>query len=337
MELSKRVYDICDSEEDPSVELKAFLDAHPHVSVDQYRGEYGRQALHSASKRGHAACVRMLLVHGADVDAGDATDEKALAYTSMWNQLECMEILIEAKANVNATNNADLNAVWFASNGKTACLQLLIDNRADVNARGWTGYTPAMNACTVQPHKRGSHLPCLQLLVDNKADLSVRDDDNRDALYFAIQGYDFQQAVSFSVLACDTDAKNVHIDEIDDDDDEGGEEEDDENDGFTVTAAGLAVCIEEYKCIQAYIDEFHRILKDTLSTKVDVDVRVGRGGRGIYQEPMERALEYMGLSMKKDQVVNASIDGADGIIKRALIPFHVLSAAMWRGKYRSHR
>jgi hypothetical protein len=54
---------------------------------------------------------------------------------------------------------------------------------------------------------------------------------------------------------------------------------------------------------------------------------------GIYQESLERALEYMGLSMNKDQVVNASIDGE--AIKRALIPSHVLNAAMWHDKYQS--
>jgi hypothetical protein len=43
---------------------------------------------------------------------------------------------------------------------------------------------------------------------------------------------------------------------------------------------------------------------------------------------LERVLEYMGLSMKKDQVVNASIDGTER--KRALIPFKLLGAEWWR-------
>jgi hypothetical protein len=48
MELSKQVYDICEDVADPSTELKVFLDAHPQVSVNKYRGADGKQALHEA-------------------------------------------------------------------------------------------------------------------------------------------------------------------------------------------------------------------------------------------------------------------------------------------------
>jgi hypothetical protein len=55
-----------------------------------------------------------------------------------------------------------------------------------------------------------------------------------------------------------------------------------------------------------------------LSEHVPVDPRFGLGQMGIYQEPLERTLEYLGLSMSKDQVVNTSIDGET--VRRALIP-----------------
>jgi hypothetical protein len=41
---------------------------------------------------------------------------------------------------------------------------------------------------------------------------------------------------------------------------------------------------------------------------------------------MERVLEYMCLSMSKDQGVNVGIAGGT---KRALIPFHALNAKHW--------
>jgi hypothetical protein len=40
-------------------------------------------------------------------------------------------------------------------------------------------------------------------------------------------------------------------------------------------------------------------------------------------------LEYLGLSMSKDQVVNTNIDGAEEGVKRALIPGHLLNANYW--------
>jgi hypothetical protein len=69
---------------------------------------------------------------------------------------------------------------------------------------------------------------------------------------------------------------------------------------------------------------------------VHLDTRVGRGDNGIYQEPLERTLEYLGLSMSKDQVVNTSIDGEEGV-KRALIPGHLLNANHWFHKYTESR
>jgi ankyrin repeat protein len=313
MELSKQVYRICDTKTDPSTELRAFLDAHPQVSVTKYRSRDGRQALHRASERGHAACVRMLLDQGADVHARDDCEWTALILTSITGKLECMQILIEAKADVNASNMYGQTAAHYAPNhAHTKCLQLLIDNHADVNVRDKRGDTPAMGACI-----KGKDLPCLQLLLDNKADLSVRGNGGRDALCYAMKeaASMYTSGMVFPVFCCNTDAKNVKI---------GGK--------YGVTEALVAACIKEYKHVQTYIDEYHRALKKTLSDEVEVDAHVGRGGKGIYQEPLERVLEYMGLSMHKDQVVNASIDG--GGTKRALLPFHVLNAKVWYNKYR---
>jgi hypothetical protein len=87
--------------------------------------------------------------------------------------------------------------------------------------------------------------------------------------------------------------------------------------------------------VQAYIDEYFGILEPVLSEHVPVDPRFGLGQMGIYQEPLERTLEYLGLSMRKDQVVNDSIDGEEGV-KRALIPGHLLNANHWFNKYTSY-
>jgi hypothetical protein len=324
MELSKRVYEICDGlGRFKRHDLKAFLDDHPGVDVNLFRDEDGeqRQALHAASTIGDAGCMRLLLDHGADVCARDdrgMTPLMTICTTSIKDPVECMLILMEAKADIYAEDKCGTSAVVYASQGNLKGLQLLIDSGVDVNVRSrWYIDTPVMRCCYFDS------LPCLQLLLDNKADLNLRSDSGECALYKAMADSEKypRTAFVFTVLCCNTDAKNVKIDEYRNDD--------------SVTATRVAAYIEDYTHTQAYIDEFHGMLEHTLSTKVEVDTRFGLGENGVYQEPLERTLEYLGLSMHKDQVVNASIDG-DGV-KRALIPFHVMNAKVWFKKMRKKK
>ena len=122
--------------------------------------------------------------------------------------------------------------------------------------------------------------------------------------------------MAFAVLSCDTDAKNVKISD-------------------NVTTYTRDLHIEEYHHVQAYIDEFHSNLVPVLSERVEVDTRVGLNSHGLYHECLERVLQYLGLSMSKDQTVNSSIDCQD--VKRALLPGHLLSANHWFNKYQSSR
>jgi hypothetical protein len=194
-----------------------------------------------------------------------------------------------------------------------SCVQLLVQNGADVNCQTDTGLTPLMQSTSC-----GS-LTIAQYLLEQKADIHYRVsskfyDKNTDALHWAISRNATNRTPGFVFvfLSCDTDAKNVVIRE-------------------RVTPAMRDAHIEEYKHVQAFIDEHHRILNLVLSDHVQVDTRMG-GDYGIYQEPLERTLEYLGLSMSKDQVVNTSIDGDEGV-RRALIPGHLLNANHWFDKY----
>jgi hypothetical protein len=265
------------------VELTGLLEEHPEVNVDGYRGGDGRTALYWACCYKYTECARLLIDHKADVNAKDING---------WSVLHTA-----------------------ALQGHLSCAKLLVQNGADMNCQSARGLTPLMLSA------KYGRMTVTQYLLEQKADVHYRVSQesvlkNTDALYWAMGKHATNRTpgVAFAFLSCNTDAKNVVINDL-------------------VTAAMRDAHIQTYQHVQAYIDEYHRILNLVLSEHVPVDPRFGLGQMGIYQEPLERTLEYLGLSMSKDQVVNTSIDGEG--VKRVLIPGHLLNANHWFDKYKS--
>jgi ankyrin repeat protein len=251
-----------------------------------------------------------------DVDAAKDEDSgrTALDVAVSYDMREPAQLLIDHKADVNATRN-DLSVLhWAVMRNSYRCAELLLQNGAGVNG----------GSCSLPPLLSGDALDInmSQMLLDYKADISYTYHVDPSPLFGGYGGdrgalsdsmrpeaLKYTPGLTFAVLSCNTDAKNVHTDVS------------------TVTPAVRDAHIDTYQHVQGYIDEYHRILKLVLSEHVQVDRRVGLTQNGIYQEPLERTLEYLGLSMSKDQVVNTSIDGEG--VRRALIPGHLLNADLW--------
>jgi hypothetical protein len=222
---------------------------------------------------------------------------------------ECAQLLIEYKADVNAKDSQGSALHGAGYGGHMSCVQLLVQNGADVNSQANGGETSMMQSALM------GYLPLTQYLLQHKADIHYRVSKegvtkNMDALHYAMSKFatDNTPGVAFAFLSCNTDAKNV-------------------NTFSSVSAAVRDTHIETYKQVQAHIDEYFSILQPVLSDHVQVDTRVGRGNNGLYHEPLEQVLLYLGLSMSKDQVVNASIDGES--VKRALMPGYPVNANLW--------
>jgi hypothetical protein len=268
------------------IDLKTLLEEHPEVDVDGYTDFDGRKALFESCLKGHT---------------------------------ECAQLLIDHNANVNAKDNEGLSAIhvaagYFRGGSVLSCVKLLVQNGAGVDCKDDDGGTPVMGSAF-----RG-YLDTTQYLIYQKADIHYRAAEgeykNKDVLFYSMYGG--TSGTAFTFLCCDTDAKNVVMD-----------------DDCDITTVTRDAHIDEYKHVQAFVDVYHRILTRVLSEHVPVDPRFGLGQMGIYQEPLERTLEYLGLSMSKDQVVNMSIDGEAG--RRALLPGHLLNAKHWFDKYESRK
>jgi hypothetical protein len=269
--------------------------------------------------RGELDNLRALLEEHPDVDVDGFKNRFgqiwALYSACACGYTECARLLIDHRADVRVKSNDSRSALGTAAaNGHLGCVRLLLQNGADVNCQTDIGLTPLMGSAYP------GHLAVAQYLLEQKADIHYCVSNggsykNTDALYWTMHENTSTPGSAFAFLSCDSDAKNVVI-------------------NGDVRTAMRDAHIEEYKHVQAFIDEHHRILNLVLSDHVPVDPRFGLGQMGIYQEPLERALEYLGLSMSKDQVVNTSIDGDEGV-KRALIPGHLLNANHWFDKYKS--
>jgi hypothetical protein len=258
-----------------------------------------------------------LIEASADLGVRDTQGCTPLHYVSLKGHLECLQTLIEHKADLeSAAGNSSTSVAVAAAAGNPKCVSLLINAKADVNARNIYGYTPAAGACDAD------RLTCLQLLVNAKADLNVKKETGLDAVYGAMRTPQDEPThrvlgMPFVVLSCNTDIKNVRIAE-------------------EVTAAVVNTHIIEYKQVHNFIDECHSVAEHALSEDVVVDTRVGRGDYGLYHEPLEQVLLYLGLSMNKNQTVNTSIDGKSSK-RRALMPGHPTNANLWFKLYQQQQ
>ena len=87
--------------------------------------------------------VRLLVDHGADVNALDYSHSTPLHLASSQGVLEAVQILIKHGADVNAQNETNLTPLHRASLlGDVQIVQLLIDHGADVTAKDWNHKTP---------------------------------------------------------------------------------------------------------------------------------------------------------------------------------------------------
>ena len=125
-----------------------------NFNANMSRGRNGCTSLLIACYRGHTHLVRELVVkHGADVDAQDDNGDDALMYSVSGGHQDLVRVLMK-EFNFNANMNQGIN-----------------------------GRTPLLEACIK------GHIDLVrQLVVEHGADLSAKDNNNDDALMYAVRG-----------------------------------------------------------------------------------------------------------------------------------------------------
>ncbi|NWR40702.1 ASB8 protein, partial [Tachuris rubrigastra] len=98
--------------------------------------------LHCACMVADADCVELLLQKGAEVNALDGYSRTALHYAAEKDE-SCVELLLEFGADPNARDgNRDTPLHWAAFRNRSECARALLENGALVDARDYNADTP---------------------------------------------------------------------------------------------------------------------------------------------------------------------------------------------------
>ena len=123
------------------------------------------------------------LVGSVDINTPQADGTTALAWSTYWDNLEAVRLLVRNGSNTNASNDYGVTPLILASeNGNLSIVKTLLeDGMADPNQAMWNGLTPLMIAA------RNGFVDTIQLLVDHGTNLDAQENRrNQNALMWAI-------------------------------------------------------------------------------------------------------------------------------------------------------
>ena len=140
----------------------------------------GKTALMHAVENGHHQCVEVLLQAGANVNIVDSNNETALLLAVGEGHDICVDKLIKAGADVNKRTSPLRTVLWDALIGDRAkCLGYLVKAGADVNLQNAFRWTPLMYAANKGLDE------CLRILVKEGADVNFQTKTDETALVLA--------------------------------------------------------------------------------------------------------------------------------------------------------
>jgi ankyrin repeat protein len=96
-----------------------------------------------AANKGNYSILKTYIDIGFDLNKQNKYSNDTALMCASWNgHIECLQLLIDAGANVNMQNiDGNTALIWASRNSHIECLQLLVDAGADLYTRNKDGYT----------------------------------------------------------------------------------------------------------------------------------------------------------------------------------------------------
>ena len=169
--------------------IDVYLREAHRLQIHAAEGQMRRAALHSPERRAAALLVcqrRGLIAHASDLDTVNELGESLLVQAAADGELLRVQVLLEAGANVRATNRRAQGPLFdCASGGYVECLRELLRCKADVGVRDEFGAIALESAVTA------GHEACLLELLAAGADVGVGDNDGDTVLMrAAMEGHE---------------------------------------------------------------------------------------------------------------------------------------------------
>ena len=126
--------------------LEELLTKNPHHVNG--RDEKGLSPLFYATWHGHLECLKILLNYGANINAKNSSDWAALDDAAWTGHLDCLQELINRGAFIESRNIYDGRTPLHlaAQHGHLDCVKELVQHGANIEAQEINGKTPAMLA-----------------------------------------------------------------------------------------------------------------------------------------------------------------------------------------------
>ena len=160
--------------------LITFLVVECRQDVNAHGFGLKQNPLHMALRGRHVEFVRVLVGHGADVNAQDGHKSTPLHLAAQDGHVECAQILIEHGADVNAQEVRKWTPLHFALRGEqVGFAQVLVGHGADVNAQNIFKSTPLHLAL------KGGHVEFAHVLFRHGASVNSQDNYESTPLHLA--------------------------------------------------------------------------------------------------------------------------------------------------------
>eukprot|EP00930_Biecheleria_cincta_P097403 TRINITY_DN89117_c0_g1_i1.p1 TRINITY_DN89117_c0_g1~~TRINITY_DN89117_c0_g1_i1.p1 ORF type:complete len:382 (+),score=70.62 TRINITY_DN89117_c0_g1_i1:114-1259(+) len=166
--------------------VNALIEAKADIAaVTGDRGKYaGRMPLHAAADNGSLPVIQRLLALGADLHAKDRDGRTPLHWAAITQagSAKPAEALLEARADVTAVTNLSRTPLHFAARaGNADVIEILVAAKADINAKNTEkGNTPLHAAAG------SASLTAAQIILDAGADIDALDDSAMMPLHWAV-------------------------------------------------------------------------------------------------------------------------------------------------------